>query len=212
MSAADDIKDSVAVTLRFHGDVFVGRRKFETIGDAIKFAFEEGVRVATPQEMPDDVFENFYMQYVTASKWPVDMNFHQFASAIWNWHRKQPRLLTFEQLIEANRTRVERWHSLEDWSPLEWAGAMCGETGEAANSAKKYKREETDMPNFDKRLPDTASSNEKLEHYRTQIGIETADAIIYGVLLCLRVKVDLVACIKEAFNRKSEEYGFPERI
>lgn len=111
--------------------------------------------------------------------------------------------LTFDALIAANLSRVERWHSLHDWSPLEWAGAMCGEAGEAANFAKKFKRVTSGIPN---------KSSGNLEVYRKGVGMECADAIIYSVLLCASVDVDLVACIREAFNVKSEEYGFPERL
>lgn len=121
--------------------------------------------------------------------------------------------LTFHELIFANLSRVERWHSLLDWSPLEWAGAMCGEAGEAANYAKKFKRVETDIANHDKRLVgDLMHRQELLNTYRQGIGHEVADVIIYGVLLCARVNVDLVKCIREAFNTKSAEYGFPERL
>lgn len=119
--------------------------------------------------------------------------------------------MTLEELIAANRSRVERWHSLDSWSPLEWAGAMCGEAGEAANVAKKLKRVDDAIANNDKRLAQK-DSIDKRRHYANEIGMEVADTIIYGVLLCAAVDVDLVACIKKAFNDKSEEYGFPERL
>lgn len=111
--------------------------------------------------------------------------------------------LTFEHVIAANLSRVARWHSLNDWTPLEWAGAMCGEAGKAANFAKKLKRVDSGILN--------KSSGDR-EAYVKGVGMECADAIIYSVLLCAAVDVDLVACIREAFNAKSEEYGFPERL
>lgn len=117
--------------------------------------------------------------------------------------------LTFKALIDANRLRVERWHSLDSWSPLEWAGAMCGEAGEAANAAKKLKRVDDRIANINLQPGRDLSRREDAIR---QIGLEVADTIIYGVLLCARVDVDLVACIREAFNRKSVEYGFPERL
>lgn len=120
--------------------------------------------------------------------------------------------LTFDDLIAANLSRVERWHALADWSPLEWAGAMCGEAGEAANAAKKLKRIEGKIQNIDKRGLKSPVLNDQRAEYAKMIGMECADAIIYSVLLCARVDVDLVACIREAFNAKSEEYGFPERL
>lgn len=44
------------------------------------------------------------------------------------------------QTINAKRGR--KWHhgDLNRWTYLEWAGAMCGEAGEAANYAKKMRR------------------------------------------------------------------------
>lgn len=121
--------------------------------------------------------------------------------------------LTFHELILANLSRVQKWHALEDWSPLEWAGAMCGEAGEAANYAKKFKRIESEIANNDKRMFGLeVPKDQLLEKYREGIGLEVADVFIYGVLLCARVNVDLVACIRTAFNTKSIEYGFPERL
>lgn len=45
-----------------------------------------------------------------------------------------------------------------------------------------------------------------------KVVMEIADTIIYGVLLAARVDEDLEAAIRTAFNRKSIEYGFPERL
>jgi NTP pyrophosphatase (non-canonical NTP hydrolase) len=115
-----------------------------------------------------------------------------------------------ERLIVANRTRVERWHGLHDWTPLEWAGAMCGETGEAANAAKKLKRVTTKIAHNDNRQ--TAGDKFDRVEYARQVAHEVADAIIYGALLCDAVEQDLVEAIRVAFNTKSEEYGFPERL
>ncbi len=117
--------------------------------------------------------------------------------------------LTFRELIAANLSRVERWHGLHDWSALEWAGAMAGECGEACNAAKKYKRVVTGVQNINL---ETGRSLTTLEDAARKVGLEVADTIIYSVLLCARVGVDLEDCIREAFNKKSEEYGFPERL
>ena len=95
--------------------------------------------------------------------------------------------MTIKQLFDMNVSRCARWHErgLEDWSPLEWAGAMAGEAGEAANAAKKLKRVETHM----------MSINESARHYttvaeaRVQVANEVADTILYGLLLMARVGV-----------------------
>lgn len=113
--------------------------------------------------------------------------------------------LTFKQLTEANLSRVSKWHSLESWSPLEWAGAMAGEAGEACNAAKKLKRIQTGMPN----ITDRESTEEEA---RQKVLKEVADTVIYGALLCSRVGGDLESAVREVFNQKSEEYGFPERL
>lgn len=119
-------------------------------------------------------------------------------------------MLTIDEIVGASVSRANRWHKggMEEWSALEWAGAMCGEAGEAANAAKKLKRIEDVIP----------SINEGERHFadassvKAQVGKEVADTILYAVLLAARVKVDLEAVLIEVFNKKSEEYGFPERL
>ena len=56
-------------------------------------------------------------------------------------------MLTIRELQKISEKRTKRWHpgGLEEWSPLEWAGAMAGEAGEACNAAKKLKRLETGL-------------------------------------------------------------------
>lgn len=119
--------------------------------------------------------------------------------------------MDLQMLFEKSKSRANRWHDrgIEDWSPLEWAGAMAGEAGEAANAAKKLKRVETNM----------MSINESARHYvsvkdaRLEVAKEVADTILYGLLLMARVGIyhpeDI---IRQVFNKKSEEYGFPERV
>ena len=119
--------------------------------------------------------------------------------------------MTIQTLFSTNLLRCSRWHpdGLQDWTALEWAGAMAGEAGEACNAAKKLRRIETGALNKnegDRSLTD-------LEQARAAVAKETADAIIYGMLLMARVGVtDPEAVIREVFNQKSIEYGFPERL
>jgi hypothetical protein len=116
-----------------------------------------------------------------------------------------------QTIFDTNLSRCKRWHEqgIQDWSALEWAGAMAGEAGEAANAAKKLKRVETNM----------MSINESARHYtsvedaRMKVAQEVADTILYGLLLMARVGVNTPEeILREVFNKKSEEYGFPERI
>lgn len=123
----------------------------------------------------------------------------------------QGEQLTIRRLIEANLSRVVRWHpgGLADWTPLEWAGAMAGEVGEACNAAKKLKRITGRIKNINTEDGRSLTSVKTASH---KIASECADAVIYGVLLCASVGQDIEAAIVKVFNKKSEEYGFPERL
>lgn len=103
----------------------------------------------------------------------------------------------------ANLSRVARWHpnGLDDWSVLEWAGAMCGEAGETANVAKKLHRERTD-----------AKGLNHPANLKAALAKEIADTIIYLDLLAAKEGIDVRRAIAETFNAKSEEYDFPERL
>jgi NTP pyrophosphatase (non-canonical NTP hydrolase) len=121
--------------------------------------------------------------------------------------------LTLRRLQQTNMKRAQRWHTgpkgSAEWSPLEWAGAMCGEAGEAANFAKKLKRIADKITNLDKRTP---KNKRNMEYYRRQIGKEVADTIIYGVILAAEVHCDIERTVRDVFNKKSRECGFPERL
>lgn len=117
-------------------------------------------------------------------------------------------MLDFKELQTASVTRAARWHGEEDWSALEWAGAMCGEAGESANFAKKLKRVETGMANIDAR----ALSPETQEQLKESTAKEAADTILYAILLIEKVGKSAEDVVRHVFNQKSIEYGFPERI
>jgi NTP pyrophosphatase (non-canonical NTP hydrolase) len=91
---------------------------------------------------------------------------------------------------------------MTEWSALEWAGAMCGEAGEAANAAKKLKRLES---GGDRHIASISQA-------RQSVGKEIADTILYAVLVAARCGIDLENTLVEVFNKKSDEYGFPERL
>ncbi len=110
------------------------------------------------------------------------------------------------QAVNAERGR--RWHQgdLTQWSPLEWAGAMAGEAGEAANAAKKLRRLDLQLPNRDAGL-----TRDDAAPLRAQVAKECADTIIYALLLMSVMGVNASDVIAEVFDQKSVEYGFPER-
>lgn len=118
-------------------------------------------------------------------------------------------MLSITEIQRINVARANRWHDggLNEWSALEWAGAMCGEAGEAANVAKKMRRIETGAAG-------NAWSERPLDGdalHKAMRG-EVADTFLYLVLLAARCDIDLESAIIEKFNAKSAEMGFPERL
>lgn len=119
-------------------------------------------------------------------------------------------MVTFKRLQITNERRAKRWHKsgLDDWSALEWAGAMCGEAGEAANASKKLKRLEGKLRSINRGKRNIKT----IERARDIIAEECADTIIYAVLLMSVVRRDAGSIIRRVFNKKSIEYGFKERL
>jgi NTP pyrophosphatase (non-canonical NTP hydrolase) len=117
--------------------------------------------------------------------------------------------LTIAEVQAANVERANRWHGgdFRNWSGLEWAGAMCGEAGEAANVTKKLRRIELG-------LNGNAWSDRKLDQDQLVIALagECADTLLYLSLLASRYGVNLASAVREKFNAKSAEMGFPERL
>ena len=120
--------------------------------------------------------------------------------------QQTPSIFEFQTI---NTERAKRWHgTLENWSGLEWAGAMCGEAGEAANVAKKLRRLELG-------LEGNQYSEHQLEERNAlvaQLGVECADTLAYLALLCARYGVNLQKHAIAKFNKVSEQMGFPERL
>lgn len=99
--------------------------------------------------------------------------------------------LDLNRLRILNKARCESAfkHSIEEWSPTDWATAMAGEVGEACNLIKKLRRgENVDL---------------------TDIAFELADAVIYIDLLCERLGINLGAAIVEKFNIVSTRVHSP---
>ncbi len=115
--------------------------------------------------------------------------------------------MTIKELNETSLARVKRWHGEEDWNLLEWAGAMAGEAGEACNAAKKLRRIEQGMFNLKEGVALTDP-----QPLRKQVAKEAADTILYALLLLSRTGLDPEETLREVFNAKSIEYGFPERL
>lgn len=138
--------------------------------------------------------------------------------------------LAFSAILKQSLQRSQRWHpgGLDDWSTLEWAGAMAGEAGEvqeavqllllathvakrageACNTAKKLKRVEDQIVN--QNAGERSITDVKVA--RKNIAKECADTILYAVLLAQKVDSDFESTLADVFNQKSIECGFPERL
>lgn len=116
--------------------------------------------------------------------------------------------MDLDRFQKVNAARALRWHhgDLAQWSLLEWAGAMCGEAGEAANVAKKLRRIALSLPNQQAGIP-----MGDVVDLRAKLAKETADAMIYGLIILSALGFEASRVITEVFDQKSIEYGFPER-
>lgn len=109
---------------------------------------------------------------------------------------KQLRKINFNRLVYTTKI----WGS-NNWSLLEWGGALCGEAGELANILKKVKRRE---------IKD--DYNQYLNAKIPEISDELADIIIYADLIAAQLDIDLEEVIRNKFNRKSEDIGYKEKL
>jgi NTP pyrophosphatase (non-canonical NTP hydrolase) len=116
--------------------------------------------------------------------------------------------MDISEFQKINAERAKRWHKgdLNQWSLLEWAGAMCGEAGEAANIAKKIKRIEIGLSN-----KETGIDRRDEAALKIKMAMEIGDTIVYGLIVLSLLGQDASGILAYVFNKKSEEYGFPER-
>lgn len=99
-------------------------------------------------------------------------------------------------------------HNLQEWTPLEWAGAMGGEAGEAANVAKKIRR----LGRVVEEIERNPTKRAALAPLVRALGKEVADVVIYADLLLARVGLSLAVEVIEKFNEVSERVGSPVRM
>lgn len=118
--------------------------------------------------------------------------------------------LTLTTLSIASVIRSRKWNNseIQPWSLLEWAGAMCVEAGECANSAKKIKCIDCNINN----IPIEKRTQNTKEELLKEVAKEAADTILYAILVIENAGFDAGQTIREVFNKKSEEYGFSETI
>lgn len=113
--------------------------------------------------------------------------------------------LTFEELKKENLSKCEGsfGHSIGSWSVAEWTNALCGESGEAANIAKKILRKDFELLDF---------NDPNRVELTQQLGDELADIVIYADLVAQRIGRDLGELVADKFNRTSREKGAIERL
>lgn len=110
-----------------------------------------------------------------------------------------------QRLREASVARAAEWHGEEKWTILEWAGAMTGKAGEAANAAKKIRRVQQKIARRREEITPFA-----LDSLRVNLAEEIADTLIYLDLLA--AQMDIEQAVTAKFNLISEEFGFPQRL
>ena len=115
-----------------------------------------------------------------------------------------PNDVSFRALREANRSRNYRWlpGGLRQWSLSDWALAMLGEAGEAANIVKKLNQSSAGV----------VGNDVGRGALTVRLAEELADTAICLDLLAQRAGIDLSRAIVKKFNEVSEKKGFPERL
>lgn len=120
--------------------------------------------------------------------------------------------LTIRQILETSQARSRRWHAGgEPWGLVDWSNAIAGETGEMCNAIKKLRRVVTGAKNINNEPGrQLDESNAKSVAVR-----ECADILLYMPMLIEELGYtpeQFERIIRDVFNRKSEEYSFPERL
>jgi NTP pyrophosphatase (non-canonical NTP hydrolase) len=102
-------------------------------------------------------------------------------------------MITFKDLEEANKTRIEEWPGHEK-SDLEFRTIeLAGEAGEVANAVKKYLRAQRGIHGNTNTVEDIAD--------------ELGDVVICCQLIAEYLLIDLGEAVKNKFNKTSRKYG-----
>ncbi len=101
--------------------------------------------------------------------------------------------------LERCRSRQGFNHDLESWSLSDWMTATVGELGEAANVVKKLNR-----------CRDGITGNTAPKSaLQASLRLEIADTFIYLDLLAQAAGFSLEDAVRDAFNAKSGQIGYP---
>jgi NTP pyrophosphatase (non-canonical NTP hydrolase) len=112
--------------------------------------------------------------------------------------------MTFTAFSARNAARCRDGfkHNPEDWSPSDWMVATMGELGEAANVLKKLNRERDGIN----------GNTETVAALRKKLRGEIADTFIYLDLMAQAMGFDLESAVRETFDAKSRQIGYPHLI
>lgn len=117
--------------------------------------------------------------------------------------------MTIEHIVQLSKERNIRWMKGVEWRPSQWTNQMAGECGECCNAAKKLDRIIDNIPNANHASGRTLEDGQAAKH---AIAHEAADVILSAICVLNAIGADAVDFLVEAFDAKSEEHGFPERL
>ena len=113
--------------------------------------------------------------------------------------------MTFEEFQRVNKARCEAAaQSIDGWLPSQWSNAMAGEAGEACNITKKMDRI---WPANQFKQSWNKPEDQRMSELEDRLALELGDVVIYADLLATRIGRSLGDCVRESFNRKSDEIG-----
>lgn len=111
----------------------------------------------------------------------------------------------FKRMQETSAARSERWMAGSvGFTVLERAAELAGEAGELVNVVKKIRREQVGV------VGNTPADYGALLYDKAER--EAGDVFITLLNLANDLGLDLLQGIKNAFNDKSKQLGFPERF
>jgi len=114
--------------------------------------------------------------------------------------------MNLRQFQRINRERSNRWMNSPNTPLMYFSNAMAGETGEVCNAVKKLERVHHALPN-----KEAGVDKHDIPMLEQKVANECADAIIYALIILDQLSFDASAVIADVFDKKSIEYGFPER-
>ena len=121
----------------------------------------------------------------------------------------KPAPLTFIAATDALVARDRRWLKGRTWYADRYLLAAVGEIGEIANAIKKLWRIEDGIDN---RSADPERQLNSREEVLAYVRKEFGDAFSYLILAAAKYEIDPGEALREVFNAKSEQHGFPERL